>query len=85
MGARPPASAIDGLVAAVEKLPEDTHIRQLLVDEYVSEGQVAAAIATLIPIANDPHESPLRQVAREQLATLQAKLAEQRAGKKSGS
>jgi tetratricopeptide (TPR) repeat protein len=85
MGATPPAGAIDGLVAAVEKLPEDTHIRQLLVDEYVSEGQIAAAIATLIPIANDPHESPLRQAAREQVATLQAKLAEQRSGKKSGS
>jgi len=36
----------------------------------------------LIPIANSPHESPLRQAAREQLATLQAKLADQRAAAK---
>ena len=76
-GAKPPASAIEGLVAAVEKLPEDTHVRQLLIDEYVAEGKLRAAIATLVPMANDPHESPLRQAAREQMATLQSKLAAQ--------
>ena len=84
-GAKVPANAVEGLAVAVDKLPGDSGVRQMLVDEYAAEGQYGAAIAMLIPIANDPHESPLRQAAREQLATLQAKLAEQRSGKKSGS
>jgi len=81
-GQKAPANAVDGLVAAVERLPGNNAVRQMLVDEYADQGQYAAAIATLIPIANSPHESPLRQAAREQLATLQAKLADQRAAAK---
>jgi tetratricopeptide (TPR) repeat protein len=76
-GARVPANAVEGLAVAVEKLPGDSGVRQMLVDEYADEGQYGAAIAMLIPIANDPHESPLRQAAREQLAALQAKLSSQ--------
>lgn len=84
-GEKVPADAVEGLVAAVEKLPGDSGVRQMLVDEYADEGQYAAAIATLIPIANDPHESPLRQAARDQLTALQSKLSEQRTAGKSGS
>jgi tetratricopeptide (TPR) repeat protein len=73
-GSKVPANAVDGLAVAVEKLPSDTSVRQMLVDEYASEGQYAAAIAALVPIANSPHESPLRQSAREKMAALQAKL-----------
>lgn len=83
-GEKVPANAVDGLAVAVEKLPSDTAVRQMLVDEYAAEGDYSAAIATLVPIANSPHESPLRQAAREKMATLQAKLAAQRGGAKSG-
>lgn len=80
-GEKVPDTALDGLVAAVEKLPGNNAVRQMLVDEYAAEGHYSAAIATLIPIANSPHESPLRQAAREQMAALQAKLAAQRGAK----
>ena len=83
-GEKVPANAVDGLAVAVEKLPSDTAVRQMLVDEYAAEGDYSAAIATLVPIANSPHKSPLRQAAREKMATLQAKLAAQRGGAKSG-
>jgi tetratricopeptide (TPR) repeat protein len=83
VGEKVPANAVDGLLAAVEKLPGNNTVRQMLVDEYAAEGQYSAAIATLIPIANSPHESPLRQAAREQMTALQAKLAAQRGGAKS--
>jgi hypothetical protein len=74
-GQKAPASAVDGLAVAVEKLPDNTAIRQLLVDELENQGRFAEAASTLLPIANDPHESPLRQAARERLAALKAKAA----------
>jgi tetratricopeptide (TPR) repeat protein len=72
-GVPAPASAVDGLSAAVEKLPSNENVREMLVDELASEGKFADAEFVLSPIANDPHESPLRQAAREKLATLRAK------------
>jgi tetratricopeptide (TPR) repeat protein len=68
-----PAAAVDGLAAAVEKLPSNTSVREMLVDEFAKEGRFAEAIITLLPIANDPHESPMRQAAREKAAQLKAK------------
>lgn len=69
-----PANAVDGLAAAVEKLPRNTRFRQMLTDELAAEGRVAEAIEVLTPLASDPHESPLRTAAREQLAKLKARL-----------
>ncbi|MBV8686329.1 MAG: hypothetical protein JOZ90_05060 [Alphaproteobacteria bacterium] len=73
--AKPPASAVEGLTAAMMTLPADTRIRQLVVDEMAAEHRWGAAIAALMPIANDPHESPRRTAAREQLAKLRAEQA----------
>jgi hypothetical protein len=49
-------------------------VRQLLVDEYAAEHKWAFAIAALAPLANDPHDSPLRTAAREKMAKLVAEL-----------
>jgi len=84
-GGEVPANAVEGLAVAVEKLPGDTGVRQMLVDEYAAEGHYGAAIATLVSIANSPHESPLRQAAREQMAVLEAKLAAQQSAAKPAS
>ena len=73
-----PPGAVDGLAAAVEKLPSNTNVRQMLVDEFATEGRFAEAMMTLSPIANDPHDSPMRQAAREKMAKLKAQ-AEARA------
>lgn len=75
-GGAVPSDAVGALEAAVEKLPNSTRIRQMLVDEFASEHQWRAAMAVLAPLANSPHESPLRQAAREQMAQLQAEAAE---------
>jgi hypothetical protein len=47
-------------------------VREMLVDELASEGRFAEAMFTLSPIANDPHDSPRRQAAREKMASLKA-------------
>lgn len=73
-GVKSPQDAVGGLEAAVEKLPDDTHVRRMLVEEYADEHRWRAAIQTLGPIANDPHESPLRAEAQQRMAQLQARL-----------
>lgn len=73
-GEEPPADAVQGLRKVVTLLPRDTSARRLLVNELESNGAYAEAIRWLLPLANDPHDSPLRDSAREQLARLQAKL-----------
>ena len=72
-GTPAPPGAVNGLAAAVEKLPGDTNVRQMLVDEFATEGRFAEAMMTLSPIANDPHDSPMRQAAREKMAQLKAR------------
>jgi tetratricopeptide (TPR) repeat protein len=76
-GLKTTQNALEGLEAAVEKLPDDTHIRRMLVEEYAAERQWRAAIQALGPIANDPHDSPLRDEARERMAQLEAQLKAQ--------
>jgi hypothetical protein len=68
-------NALQGLIRAVELLPRNTGVRQLLVNQLEADRRYSEAIAVLQPIANDPHESPLRDAAREQLTRLQAALA----------
>ena len=72
-GVTAPADAVNALETAVEKLPKNTNVRLMLVDELANENRYAEAIFVLSPIANDPHESPLRQAARERMAQLKAK------------
>jgi tetratricopeptide (TPR) repeat protein len=76
-GAAVPRNALEGLEAAVATLPGNTGIRQMLVDEYAAERRWADAIRALAPIANDTHESPLRQAARERMGQLKAELEKQ--------
>jgi tetratricopeptide (TPR) repeat protein len=77
-GLAPPPAAVEGLAAASATLPDNSEFRQLLVDELEAEKKWALAIATLQPIANDPHESPRRAAAREQMVRLQAALAKEK-------
>ncbi len=77
-GAAVPTNALQGLEAAVATLPGNTGVRQMLVDEYAAERRWADAMRALAPIANDTHESPLRQAARERMAQLRAELDKQR-------
>jgi tetratricopeptide (TPR) repeat protein len=74
VGAKIPRNALEGLEAAVATLPGNTRIRQMLVDEYASQRRWADAMNALAPIANDTHESPLRQAARERMAQLRGEL-----------
>jgi tetratricopeptide (TPR) repeat protein len=73
-GLKPIPQAVENLLDVSLTLPDNTQVRQLLVDEYAAEHRWAEAIAALAPIANDPHDSPLRTAAREKMARLQAEL-----------
>jgi tetratricopeptide (TPR) repeat protein len=82
-GAPVPRNALEGLEAAVATLPGNTGIRQMLVDEYAAQRRWADAIQALAPIANETHESPLRQAARERMAQLRAELEKDKAARAS--
>jgi tetratricopeptide (TPR) repeat protein len=73
-GLKPIPAAVENLLDVSLTLPDNTQIRQLLVDEYAAEHKWAFAIAALAPIANNPHDSPLRTAAREKMAQLAAEL-----------
>ncbi|HVL79556.1 MAG TPA: hypothetical protein VM346_09770 [Sphingomicrobium sp.] len=73
-GEKVPAEAIDGLMQVVSTVPGDTVARRLLVNQLESDGRYVEAIGWLIALANSPHDTPLRDAAREQLERLRAKL-----------
>jgi tetratricopeptide (TPR) repeat protein len=73
-GLKPTPAAVENLLAVLLTLPDNTQVRLLLVDEYAAEKKWGQAIALLGPIANDPHDSPLRTAAREKMAQLVAEL-----------
>jgi tetratricopeptide (TPR) repeat protein len=81
-GAAVPRNALEGLEAAVATLPDNTGVRQMLVDEYAAERRWADAMHALAPIANSTHESPLRQAARERMAQLKAELQKEQGSTK---
>ena len=56
-GAAVPANAVDGLMAAVEKLPSNVTVRQMLVDEYIRQQQWRAPCVSC-------HPSPTRPMTR---------------------
>src|SRR6478672_528783 len=76
-GEQAPEPAVEGLMQVVSTDPRDSHPRELLVDELASERKWAEAIAWLGPLANNPHDSPLRDSARQKMARLKAMLAGQ--------
>ncbi|HEX5258183.1 MAG TPA: hypothetical protein VFW35_05310 [Sphingomicrobium sp.] len=74
-GEQVPEVAIEGLEQAVSTEPRDTTARELLVDELGSHHKWADAIYWLGPLANDPHDSPVRDSARKKMEWLKAQLA----------
>ena len=72
-GVSAPADALEALATAVQKLPNNTNVRLMLVGELADEQRYSQAMVALAPIANDPHDSPMRQAARERMAQLKAK------------
>lgn len=70
-----PQLATEGLMQAVSTLPANTSVRELLVDDLASRHQWREAMAWLAPIANSPHDSPLRDSARDKMEWLKAQLA----------
>ena len=75
-GEKAPRQAIEGLMQVVSTDPRDTHPRELLVDELASDGNIKEAIAWLGPLANNPHDSPVRDSARKKMAWLKARLGQ---------
>ena len=78
-GEKVPPPAVEGLMQVVSTLPRDDTVRLELVDQLESDGRYAEAIGWVMPVANDPHESPLRTAARERLARIRLELAKQQA------
>lgn len=76
-GEKPPKIAVEGLMQAVSTLPDNTNAREDLVDELASEHRWAEAMAWLAPIANDPHDSPLRDSARDKMDWLRQQAAKE--------
>jgi len=72
-----PKEAVNILSQVVATMPQDTHMRMLLVDALAADRRFAQAIAFLMPIANDTHPSPQRDAAQALLAQLQAEAAKE--------
>jgi tetratricopeptide (TPR) repeat protein len=71
-GEQAPDIAVEGLMQVVSTDPRGTMPRELLVDELASEHKWAEAVAWLGPLANDPHDSPVRDSARKKMAWLKS-------------
>lgn len=54
-GATPPEQAVDGLLFAVDLVPQDDDLRLTAVRQLLREGDAASARATFAPIAYSPH------------------------------
>lgn len=76
-GEQAPPVAVEGLRQVVSTDPRATVPRELLVDELAAERQWAEAIGWLSPLADDPHNSPVRDSARTKIAWLKSQLAAQ--------
>lgn len=74
-GETPSRQAVLGLERAQATLPDNDAIRLLLVEQYAREKKFAQAMATLMPLANSPHESPQRASARERMTRLRSEAA----------
>ena len=68
-GRAPPPIAVDGLLRAVQLVPQDEGLRFLAVEEMVKEKKTALAMRLLRPLAYDPHR-PADNPAAQLLATL---------------
>lgn len=74
-GQKAPKDALNILSQAVATMPQDSHVRMLLVEGLADDHRWGQAIALIMPIANDTHPTPQRDAARAVLARLQAEAA----------
>jgi len=63
-GAKPPEQAVLGMMRAAELAPYDLALRLNLAEYQITAGDYAAARSNLVPIAFDPHGSPMSAGAR---------------------
>lgn len=70
-GQKVPDIAVTGLRQVVSLIPGNSTTRLLLVDELAAQRNYREAVAWLMPLANSPHESPMREEARARLQQLQ--------------
>lgn len=63
-GVKPPDQAVLGLMRAAELAPFDLGLRLNLAEYQIAAGDYASARANLVPIAFDPHGSPISAGAR---------------------
>lgn len=76
-----PDIAVTGLRQVVSLLPGNDTIRWLLVDELAKRRKYDEAMAWLMPLANSPHESPMRDEARARMEQLKQQANAQPAAK----
>jgi len=74
-GITPPDIAVQGLQRALELAPYDPQLRWMNANQYMADGKYARAAATLVPLANNPHPSPLSETARALMEEAQQKAA----------
>jgi tetratricopeptide (TPR) repeat protein len=72
---KPTALAVQGLRRALELAPFDGGLRMIVAEDYADSGEIASAIATLRPLANNPHDSELTMAAASYMAALEAMVA----------
>lgn len=63
-GQTPPEIAVDGLLRAVELVPQDAGLRFIAVNQMVKDKNAERAIRLLRPLAYDPHQAPDNPAAR---------------------
>lgn len=60
-GAAPPTQAIDGLLFAVELVPQDDDLRLMAVRQLLREGDTGEAMSLFAPIAYHPHSGKTKR------------------------
>ncbi len=60
-GAAPPAQAVDGLLFAVDLVPQDDELRLTAVKQLLREGSTAEARVRFAPIAFSPHSGSVKR------------------------
>jgi len=60
-GATPTPQAVDGLLFAVDLVPQDDDLRRIAATQLLREGDVANARLTFAPIAYDPHSGKTKR------------------------
>ncbi len=67
--------AVDGLVAAIAKAPQDFNMRMTAAQALGRQGRVAEVRRLMVPVVNDPHHPERAAQAREMLAEIEERAA----------